>query len=366
MRPTCGIRVRPTRRPAVSILLLLLIPLALGLPVRALAQDAPETLDEALRHCLSARGNSIVLVGSCSAAIESGQVRPEGLALALTVRASAFGSLGRPDLGLADIGRALDIAPALLDARVVRSYLRGRLRDYRGAIADLDAVIAARPGDSVSLRRRGEFRNWLDEHDAALVDFSAALAVRLDADTLVDRAIAHGDAGEDGPERADLAAALHLVPGDQGALFARGQLYFRNGAFAAAAADFVGAADGARADAYYVIWAYLGAAHSGIADAATALARRARRLDLDEWPGQIIELYLGRRTAASVQPPPGGHIPWMTEGYRCEADFYLGEYLLLGGHRRAARTSFAAAAKTGINEFVEYQAARVELARLDR
>jgi lipoprotein NlpI len=344
----------------------LLVALALTLlsTSTARAQDARETLEEAFKRCAAAADPAVILIASCSAAINSQQLEPDGLAVALVVRGSAYGDSERPDLGIADLDRALGIKPSLVLANSVRADLRAKLRDYRHAIEDLDVVLAAQADDVRSLRRRGEFHDWLGETAAALADFNAALALKEEVPTYVDRAIVYGDNDDKTRAFNDIEAALRLSPDDPFATYERGLLRYRTGEFADAASDLAKAADAKADDAYYTIWAYLGAARSGAADAKEALQNRAQRLDLGDWPGQVIELYLGRRQPGDVSPPKGGHIPWMTDGYRCEAEFYLGEYDVLQGDNKAARPHLEAAIATGIAEFVEHRGAKDELARL--
>jgi lipoprotein NlpI len=336
----------------------------------AAAQDAPESLDEALQRCLAATGPTVVVTASCTAVIDSNRLTPKGLAAALVVRASAFSDSDRPDLGLADVDRAIDMDPSLLLAHSVRADLRAKLRDYRAAIDDLDTVLAQVPDDTRTLQRRATFRGWIGDQQAAIEDFNAALRIKPEASAYVGRAIAYKESGD--PDRAmqDVAKAMEIAPQDPTVYYERAQLRFKSGDFAGAASDFATAADDEKSDAYVAIWAYIAAMRSGKPDAAKDLAARAQRLEskdeAKDWPGQIIELYLGRREPGAVNPPNGGHIPWLTEGYRCEADFYLGEYYVMKGDAAAARPLLQAAADSKIAEFIEPGNARDELARLDR
>jgi lipoprotein NlpI len=356
---------QPIRRPLRLALCALACTVA---SFAAAAQDSPESLDESLQRCLAATGPTVVVTASCSAAIDSNRLTPKGLAAALVVRASAFSDSERPDLGLPDADRALAIDPSLLLAHSVRADLRAKFRDYLAAIKDLDAILAQAPDDTRTLRRRATFRDWLGDHQTAIDDFNASIRIAPDASAYIGRAIAFKEGGD--PDRAmqDVAKALELAPDDPTVFYERAQLRFKSGDFAGAAGDFATAADDQKSDAYVAIWAYLAAARSGAPDAATDLAARAERLEpkngAGDWPGQIIELYLGRREPGAVNPPNGGRIPWMTEGYRCEADFYLGEYYLLKGDAAAARPLLEAAANSKIAEFIEPGNARDELARI--
>ena len=64
-----------------------------------------------------------------------------------------------------------------------------------------------------------------------------------------------------------------------------------------------------------------------------------------------------RKAALSADP--------LTErGQRCEADFYIAEWRLLGQDKEAARQLFERAAGECPHSFIEYEMAPVELKRL--
>lgn len=55
--------------------------------------------------------------------------------------------LGRPDLALADLTRALTLRPGLPEALANRGVLRAEAGDHAGAVANLEAALAAAPPD---------------------------------------------------------------------------------------------------------------------------------------------------------------------------------------------------------------------------
>jgi lipoprotein NlpI len=113
-------------------------------------------------------------------------------------------------------------------------------------------------------------------------------------------------------------------------------------------------------DPYAVLWLYLARARSGQQQAATELAANAAQLQATDWPAPIVDLYLGKATAQASMDAPD------SPDHRCEAQFYVGEWLLLHGDAAAARDRLAQAADICPKNSIERPAARAELKRLDR
>ena len=78
----------------------------------------------------------------------------------------------------------------------------------------------------------------------------------------------------------------------------------------------------------------------------------------------MIALLLGRTDVATVAGFGAGSASRAGRERRCEAYFYIGQYQLLDGDRVGAARSFRSVLETGVTNFVEYQGARAELARL--
>jgi len=87
---------------------------------------------------------------------------------------------------------------------------------------------------------------------------------------------------------------------------------------------------------------------------------KAAGLKSTDWPYPVIELYLGRRSAADVL------LVASKADERCEAQFYNGEWQLLRGNRAAAATALqAAAADICPKNLSEYKGALAELKRFE-
>jgi lipoprotein NlpI len=106
-----------------------------------------------------------------------------------------------------------------------------------------------------------------------------------------------------------------------------------------------------------MIWRYLARERAG-ENAREELEANASRLKSADWPYPVVELYLGRRSPADLLSAVSG------PDERCEAQFYIGEWDLLGGNNTAAAAALQIAADTCSKDFDEYTGALAELKRL--
>ena len=111
----------------------------------------------------------------------------------------------------------------------------------------------------------------------------------------------------------------------------RGRTHFYLARFAKAAADLGHAVDASPESHYKVLWLYLAEARSGNGSQA-ALERNAKKLDLGEWPGPVVRLYLGDTSKDSVLAAARDSGPQRQKEKQCEAYFYLGQLALLDGN----------------------------------
>jgi lipoprotein NlpI len=338
---------------------------SLVLATSAAAQDNRETFEEAFKRCTEATAPAIVLVASCTAAIDEGRLLQRGLTHALLVRGFAYQTLRRFEAARTDYDRALTLDPNFLPAMSARADLLAAQRDYAGAVKELDRVIYADPSRWEPYKRRGDFQDWSGNHDAAIADYTSALDHGGGPKLLAERGAAYANKAELANARADLERAITEAPDYAVGWFERARIRFETGDFAGAAKDFARAAELEPQDGFRALWTYLAAARAGDPKAQADLATRAEALDLAEWPGPLIEVFLGRRTPESVNEgeAPAG---WERTGRRVEIEFYLGMRDLLQGDAGGARTRLARARDLGINEYIEHRTAVAELARLQK
>jgi lipoprotein NlpI len=183
-----------------------------------------------------------------------------------------------------------------------------------------------------------------------------ALAINArDSETLAGRGIAYENTGDYDSAIADFDSVIALEPQNIAALTSRGYAHFYRGDFVDAVADLSHVV-GTDLDTYPSLFRFLALSRAG--QAASDLEPAARRLNSQDWPYAVFELYVGRRdpaaTLAAAQKPEE----------RSEAQFYVGEWQLLQGDRAAARQRLEEAVGICPKAFIEYTAAQAELRRL--
>ena len=248
---------------------------------------------------------------------------------------------------------------------------------------------------------RGITANQRDESDAAIRAFTAALASPDLVKAYIPAAhrglaFAYLQKGECGKAKQEidaytalrslshdilgLRAAVDLCLKDVAAaqrdfdasLFAKstwgGQYAFagelwRLGYFAEASANLEAAIG--RSDAkdkmrpYLLLWYALDAARAGTLEPAR-LAKLSGDYDGDDWPYPLLELFLGKQTQAQVTGGLSKRDSDEARGRRCEANFYIGEWLLGRGRPDEAKPLIAAAAEQCPHDFIERKAAAAE------
>jgi lipoprotein NlpI len=197
----------------------------------------------------------------------------------------------------------------------------------------------------------------------------------------------------------DTSTAVRLAPNSSGPLICRGEIYFRTGQFDKSIADyskaiplgatmagtfrgrgvsrlFAGLVEEAVADltkaseladketrVYCDIWLAIAYARLG-KPAPTDLVKRATTELRGEWPRPALAMIAGAMTPddviKSVDDKKGDERQMaLAEGY-----FYVGEYYLTTGDKKAAQTYFDKTREIGVIMYIEHIAAGLELARL--
>jgi lipoprotein NlpI len=177
------------------------------------------------------------------------------------------------------------------------------------AQADAEAALQAKPDYLNALLLRAEANICLGKLDASISDYSAALAQRNVADAHYGRAIALWLSGRFKDAAADFSDTVKLAPGY----------------------------------AYGPIWLTIALSRADPANAGTA-KDALDRLDVDDWPAPIVALYRGRAQAADVQTAASQGEAWAISDRRCEADFFVGEWMLLKGDATGAKPLLDSAA----------------------
>jgi lipoprotein NlpI len=212
--------------------------------------------------------------------------------------------------------------------------------DYGKAIQDYDQAIRLVPGLEAAYNDRGNAYNHMGDYDAAIQSFNQATRLNPDdAWPYVGRAAAYENRGEHDRAVKEYDQAIQRDPNSPYISLWKDQILFETGRFGDAvdaSEELVGAhptfADG-------VLWLNLAQRRAGyLADG--ALKVNAQALDLEQWPGPVVRLYLGQITRDALKGAVGDQDPTIARRKSCEAPFYIAELDVVSGQAEAARSGF--------------------------
>jgi tetratricopeptide (TPR) repeat protein len=145
--------------------------------------------------------------------------------------------LGHNRQALANFNRAIEIAPANLDAIGGRARAYQELGQYEQAIADLNRFLEI-GSDEVAYWQRGTIYVALGQYQQAIADFSQAIEIKPDdAFFCVQRGGAYLELGQYQQAIADFNRAIQIEPDNTEAYLGRGMAYFELGQDMQARAD---------------------------------------------------------------------------------------------------------------------------------
>ncbi len=171
---------------------------------------ADSSQDEA---CATASGEA--QVAGCTAALLSRDPNGSEAARILATRGGAYTFLHKYDLALADLNRALEITPSLIEARANRGALFLMQHRYEEALKEFDYVIKYDSRIYAAVVDRATAHIVLGHLALALKDADAAIVLRPQrASAFRVRATIHYLKGEYAEGEADLARAVRLSPDD--------------------------------------------------------------------------------------------------------------------------------------------------------
>jgi tetratricopeptide (TPR) repeat protein len=161
----------------------------------------------------------------------------------------------------------------------------------------------------------------------------------------------------------DYGEAVRLDPLLTQGYINRGFARFFLGQFAAAVPDFSRAVRQRPDDIYANLWNFIVQSRSGI-DGVPGLLQNATNFELENWPGQIVSMYLGHLGPQEVIKAAVDLDPKKQRDKKCEAYFYSAELFLIQGKKSEAIKMLKAAVAANAGNIVEVEAAKVELKRL--
>jgi tetratricopeptide (TPR) repeat protein len=275
-------------------------------------------------------------------------------------RGGTYYDKGDYDLAIRDYNDAIRLKPDYAFAYHGRGKAYSAKRDYDRAIEDFTEAIRLNPDEAHAYNNRGLAYDFAGDYDRAIRDYNEA--IRLNPSEIapyIGRGLTRTTEGNYDRAIQDFNEAIRLNPKFALAYEKRGDAYFFQSNLNAAIADFeaaISAAPSSNTAVYAALMLHLVMKRQGQDDAAQ-LARVAAAADLSKWPGPVLKLYLGKVTTNSDIA--------MRKWRVCEANYFTGEDALLHHQQATALAQLKAARDSCPKDDTEYNAALVELNRLD-
>jgi tetratricopeptide (TPR) repeat protein len=348
------------------------------------------------------RGNAYNEKGNYDRAIED-----YGRAIRLNpTHANAFANRGVAyarkrdyDRAIQDYDKAVQFDPKHADAFSNRGVAYARKRDYDRAIQNYDAAIRLNSKHAAALYGRGNAYRRKEDYDRAIQDYDQVIRLNPTyANAFSNRGVAYAGKGNNDRAIQDYDQAIRLKPDHANALYNRGNAYRRKAdydraiqdydqviqlnpkhadaysnrglarfyqkQFEAAVPDFSEAVRLTPNNLYRIILLYLAQARAG-ADAQDALAQATVGLNLEEWPGPIVSMYLGKVPEEFVLESVVDVDSARQRQKRSQAFFYVGQQLLIRQKNNEAAKMFRQTLALNASVLLEYEGARAELKHLE-
>jgi tetratricopeptide (TPR) repeat protein len=279
-------------------------------------------------------------------------------------RANAYYYLGDPRRAIEDydqaVARAGEDSPWLYMILENRGQSYAKLGDYQRAIEDYDESIRLDPYYAIAYNDRGAAYNALGDETRALQEYDQAIA--LDPNYALpyrNRAWIYMRRGDYRGAIENFSRNIEITETDPFGHLGLGIAHYCLDEFDKSTEDMAKALSLEPEFPYYGLWFFLaGAREHAQASAQAELGRQAAEFDLAEWPGPLVNLYLGESEADTAAAKA------KNDEQKCEADFYIGALLALDGDTAAAVPLLQRALERCPREFVEVPGASCELARL--
>lgn len=253
-------------------------------------------------------------------------------------------ALGNFDAAAADFSEAISLNPKNHFAHHELGLTLFKKGDPGRAIASLTEAIRLDPAGAASRVSRGQIYLSQDRLQEAIQDFTAAIDLGADKNTVFAK-----DQAMNRPDSARVTAEYY---------YARALAYYQPGDFKAAVSDFDRASELFDRDGYHVIWAAVSSIRDGSPDADGRLSARLAKDPLEAWPRIVAELLIGRTSPAAALAAA------KDPAQVCEAHYYTAIVRLRAKDQAAARQEFVAARDGCPQSEREYAAAIADLKRL--
>src|SRR5260221_354658 len=154
-----------------------------------------------------------LIIGGCTALIQSNREATENLAVVFTNRGGAYVLKGQYDRAIQDYDQAIKLNPKFAKAFANRGGAYFSKGQYDRAIQDYDQAIKLDPSYATAFNSRGFTYLKMKKFDLAVADFDAALKRDpKQSGPLYGRGLAKRMNGDAAGGNADIAAAKRLDP----------------------------------------------------------------------------------------------------------------------------------------------------------
>ncbi len=295
------------------------------------------------------------------------------------------------------IGRFKDSAELIMN----RGYIYSRDHRYDEAAGDFTEVLRLRPKSSGALRARAGIYAELKQFDQAAEDYDRAIALEPDLPiSYIARGNFRSQLGQDAEAIADFDRAIELYPSAAEAYSGRAYVLLQQGNLKAALKGFDQALKfnekaayvlGGRASTYQILGDHNAAirdyrdavesdpgepfiqllyfveqARSGNTDEAKKnFAAFAADTRFDDWPRALAQFFAGQIDVAAIEVlADAGKSDFERKARAFDRDFYLGQAALIAGNNGEAQKRLVAVIATGDRQYIEYNIAAADVAKL--
>jgi len=304
-----------------------------------------------------------------SAAKDQGEairLNPEHLG-AHVKRAAAYAALGQNQQALAAYDEAVHRFPDDVVVHNDRGFFRRSSGDLDGAIGDFTRCLALDSKFAVGYINRGLCLSEQNNPRPAEVDFSQALALKLDGGLNVSvlrlRASARLAQGKAAAGINDLSAAIRSSSQDATLFEERAQAHFFEKNFSAAASDFARARQLSPQAARIIFWQSAAHARGGQVDQARSLLENEMngKSPPTGWPAKTCAFLLEQLPEDEYLAAAADSDAREKNRRSCEAHYFAGQAELIRGEQTKAAERFRQAVATGEFSLASYRGARFEL-----